>query len=94
MSRQLASYSLLYVKKRPNCISGVAKTKDSRPSKGIGLVAKDFDDLEKKREELKAKRKRLFALFLRNPAQIRLAIEIKKIDDQVAECAEHLRLPQ
>jgi hypothetical protein len=57
-------------------------------------VAKDFDDLEKKREELKAKRDRLFALFLRNPAQIRLAIEIKKIDDQVAECTEHLRLPQ
>lgn len=39
---------------------------------------------EAKREELKARRKRLFERFVKNPENIRLAIEIKRMDDQVA----------
>ena len=33
------------------------------------------------REELKIRRKELFALFEKNPAHISLAIEIKQMDD-------------
>ena len=43
-------------------------------------------DVLKKREELKAKRNLLFARFLNNPLETQLALKIKIIDDQVAEC--------
>ncbi len=46
---------------------------------------------KKKREVLTAKRDVLFAKFLRNPQEIRLALEIKLIDDQVALCTELMR---
>jgi hypothetical protein len=36
------------------------------------------------REELKIRRKELFALFEKNPAHISLAIEIKQMDDLLA----------
>jgi hypothetical protein len=38
-----------------------------------------------KREKLKTKRKRLFERFLNNPANTGLAVEIKSIDDYVAD---------
>jgi hypothetical protein len=41
-----------------------------------------------KRDELKAKRDALFAKYLRNPTNSKLAIEIKLIDDQIAELVE------
>jgi hypothetical protein len=37
------------------------------------------------REELKTKRKLLFKLFLNNPMHISLAVEIKALDDQLAD---------
>jgi hypothetical protein len=40
---------------------------------------------EKKLEELRAKREPLFQRFTNNPSQFHLAIEIKFIDDQIAE---------
>jgi hypothetical protein len=48
-------------------------------------------DRKWKPEELKAKRNLLFARFLKNPLDTRLALEIKIIDDQVAESAEQMR---
>jgi hypothetical protein len=39
----------------------------------------------KNREELKNKRKALFKLFLKNPMYTRLALEIKALDDQLAD---------
>jgi hypothetical protein len=45
-------------------------------------------DSMRKREELKAKRNLLFQRFLHNPLETHLALEIKIIDDQVAECTE------
>jgi hypothetical protein len=39
----------------------------------------------KKREELKAKRNLLFDWYLKHPMDTRLALEIKTIDDQLAE---------
>jgi hypothetical protein len=41
-------------------------------------------DERKKRKELTTKRNLLFAEYLKNPQDIRLALEIKLIDDQVA----------
>jgi hypothetical protein len=48
-------------------------------------------DAMRKREELKAKRNLLFRRFLQNPLETHLALEIKIIDDQVAECAELMK---
>jgi hypothetical protein len=48
-------------------------------------------DRKRKHEELKARRNLLFAQFLKNPLDTRLALEIKFIDDQVAECAEQMQ---
>jgi hypothetical protein len=45
-------------------------------------------DAMRKRDELKAKRDLLFQRFLKNPLETHLALEIKIIDDQVAECSE------
>ena len=45
----------------------------------------------RKREELTAKRNLLFKRFLRNPVDTHLALRIKAIDDQVAECMERMR---
>jgi hypothetical protein len=39
----------------------------------------------KTREELKNKRKLLFKLFLNNPMHTSLAVEIKALDDQLAD---------
>ena len=47
-------------------------------------------DARRKREELKAKRNLLFKRFLKNPLDTRLALKIKIIDDQVAECTEQM----
>lgn len=44
----------------------------------------------KNREELKNKRKVLFKLFLKNPMYTRLALEIKALDDQLADWTQHL----
>jgi hypothetical protein len=38
-----------------------------------------------RREVLRSKREQLFKRFWRNPSEITLAIEIKSIDDQIAE---------
>jgi hypothetical protein len=42
------------------------------------------------RAELKIKRRLLFEQYLQNPLQTQLALEIKKIDDQVADFVERL----
>ena len=45
-------------------------------------------DSVRKREKLKAKRNLQSQRFLQNPLETHLALEIKIIDDQVAECTE------
>jgi hypothetical protein len=47
-------------------------------------------DIKKIRDQLKTKRNLLFDEFSKNPKNARLAIEIRLIDDQVAELTEHL----
>ena len=41
---------------------------------------------EKKREELRAKRAPLAEKLEKNPKQIHIALQIKALDDQIAEC--------
>ena len=45
-------------------------------------------DWRNEREELKAKRNLLFSLFTKHPDDIRMSLEIKRIDDQIAKLAE------
>lgn len=42
---------------------------------------------KQKREGLKDERNRLFEQYLKHPMDIRLALEIKLLDDQLAEAA-------
>ena len=42
------------------------------------------------RDQLKAKRNRLFEEYSKNPMNTRLALEIRLIDDLVANLTEHL----
>jgi hypothetical protein len=53
-------------------------------------VQKPAIDKKKVRDQLKQERNLLVETYLKNPMQIRLAIEIKFIDDRVAELTEHL----
>ena len=53
------------------------------------MQATETNTLEN-REELKNKRKVLFKLFLKNPMHTGLAVEIKALDDQLADCTELL----
>ena len=48
-------------------------------------------DLQKeKRDGLRARRKPLFERYEKNPNDRRLALEIKEIDDQIAECNQQI----
>lgn len=46
-------------------------------------------DEKRKREALRAKRGRLFDEFSKSPSDIKLAVKIKEIDDQVAVSVAH-----
>jgi hypothetical protein len=45
---------------------------------------------KKKRDDLKAKRNSLFETYTRDPENFHLAREIKEIDDEIAECTQHV----
>jgi hypothetical protein len=47
---------------------------------------------KRKREDLQNRRTPLFKKFERNPSDLRLALEIKAIDDQIAECTQQMEL--
>ena len=47
---------------------------------------------EKKLQELKAEREPLFQRFAYHPNEVHLAIQIKFIDDQIAECNHDIQL--
>ena len=49
---------------------------------------------KKKREELKSKRTPLFETYKQNPNDLLLALKIKVIDDEIAECTEHMQREQ
>ena len=45
---------------------------------------------KKKRDGLKARRDSLFATYEKDPQNFHLAREIKEIDDDIAECTQHV----
>ena len=45
---------------------------------------------KKKRDDLKAKRNSLFERYAEHPEEFHLALEIKKIDDEIADCTQHV----
>lgn len=47
-------------------------------------------DRPSEREELRAKRNLLFKRFVEYPNEIRMSVEIKRIDDQLAESTERI----
>ena len=51
----------------------------------------DKDLWKKKRGDLSDKRNSLFEKYSRNPHDLELALEIKKIDDEIAECTDKMR---
>jgi hypothetical protein len=48
-------------------------------------MSADSGDRKIELEELKARRKLLFKQFVEHPNDVRVSLEIKKIDDQIAE---------
>ena len=45
---------------------------------------------KKKRDDLKSKRNSLFEKYSKHPEELHLALEIKKIDDEIADCTQHV----
>lgn len=45
---------------------------------------------KRKREDLKNRRTPLFKRYEKSPGDLRLALEIKLIDDQIAECTQQM----
>ena len=45
---------------------------------------------KKKRDDLKAKRNSLFETYTKDPQNFHLAREIKEIDDEIADCTQHV----
>ena len=57
--------------------------------RGQGILSISLQ-LQTRRDELKVRRESLFNKYLKNPAETQLALEIKALDDQVAECVQQL----
>jgi len=49
---------------------------------------------KRKREDLKSKRTPLFERYKKSPDDLLLALKIKEIDDEIAECTEHMQQEQ
>jgi hypothetical protein len=45
---------------------------------------------KKKHDNLKARRNSLFASYTKDPQNFHLAREIKSIDDEIADCTQHV----
>lgn len=45
---------------------------------------------KKKRDDLKTKRDLLFKQYTKHPRDIQLSLEIKAIDDEIAECTQKM----
>ena len=45
---------------------------------------------KKKRDDLKTKRNSLFDTYAKDPQNFHLAREIKAIDDEIADCTQHV----
>jgi hypothetical protein len=57
-------------------------------------MSADSGDRKTELEELKARRKLLFKQFVEHPNDVRVSLEIKKIDDQIAEFNDQKEPPR
>jgi len=55
-----------------------------------GTITTTVEIQKQKRAALRARRKPLFAWYEKNPNDTRLVLEIKDIDDQIAECTREI----
>ncbi len=55
------------------------------------MVLRRTDAWKSKRDDLTTKRNALFKRYSRNPDDLELAVEIKTIDDAIADCTEKMR---
>jgi hypothetical protein len=62
---------------------------DHTAHRGQGILSISLE-LQTRRDELKARRESLFNKYLKNPDETQLALKIKALDDQVAECVQQL----
>lgn len=60
------------------------------PYKALGRMHTTSEDRTSEREELRARRNLLFKRFVEHPSEIRMSVEIKRIDDQIAEFTERI----
>ena len=74
-------------KRQDTDISGTPKTRE--PKLTAVLTGVEWKD---KRTKLTAKRNVLSEQFEATPSNIQLGQQIKGLDDQIAECTEHMRL--
>lgn len=51
-------------------------------------MSAESDDRKIELEKLRARRNQLFELFVEHPSDVRASLEIKRIDDQIAELTE------
>ena len=54
-------------------------------------MAAPVSNERKNRDRLIVERNQLFSRFLQHPLEIGLALEIKVIDDQIADCSKRIR---
>jgi len=48
-------------------------------------------ELQKRKVELKSRRKPLFDSYVKNPNNTSLVVEIRIVDDQIAECTQQIQ---
>lgn len=60
--------------------------------RGPWQMALELDPLRTRIDELNGKRKPLSDQFAKNPGNTRLALELKLIDDQIAECNVQIQM--
>jgi len=53
-------------------------------------MATPLIDWRSVREKLAAQRKQMFGTWLQNPSDLQLALEIRRLDDELEICNEHL----
>ena len=53
-------------------------------------MAATLIDWQSVREKLAAQRKELFECLLENPGDIELSVEIRRLDDELQVCTEHM----
>lgn len=71
----------------------VTRSQDGRILiEGSSAMLATSADWKSKRETLKAKRDLLFKRYLKNSHDFRMALEIKNLDDEIAQCTEHMDL--